>query len=380
MSQLVCVTAVLVVLVAAGLIERLRRNAAWRAIPIRVHVNGTRGKSTVTRMIAAALRAAGVPTLAKVTGTEPRLILPDGTERSLRRRGPANIREQLRTLFLARRLGARALVVECMALQPDLQWTSEHAMLASTCGVITNVRTDHTEVMGKGLDEIAASLANTVPAAAVLVLGEERFEETFGARARALDTRMIVIRRPEQARDEGRWFEEDMTVALEVTRQLAVPDEVARPAMLAARPDPGAFRALHAVIEGRQVPVLDARAANDPESLSQLLGAFQPDVASEGSILAIYNHRDDRPERLRSFAPFFAGRTDIDLIITGDRPALTLQHALRQILGRRTPPFVSRQRLLDRLPTLAKSARAVVLCGNTRALSPSRWCGAMSDG
>ena len=41
-------------------------------IPIRIHIAGTRGKSTVTRMIAAGLRSGDVKTLAKTTGSEPR--------------------------------------------------------------------------------------------------------------------------------------------------------------------------------------------------------------------------------------------------------------------------------------------------------------------
>jgi hypothetical protein len=46
------------------------RNAPARAqpaIPVRIHVNGIRGKSSVTRLIAAALREAGIRTVAKTT-------------------------------------------------------------------------------------------------------------------------------------------------------------------------------------------------------------------------------------------------------------------------------------------------------------------------
>src|SRR5512139_3652667 len=94
--------------------ERLARDRALAAIPIRIHVNGTRGKSTVTRYIAAALREGGVRTVAKTTGTAPRLILPDGRERAVRRRAPASIREQLWLLREAHRLQATAVVIECM--------------------------------------------------------------------------------------------------------------------------------------------------------------------------------------------------------------------------------------------------------------------------
>jgi gamma-polyglutamate synthase len=119
MPFLMPISACLVLLVGLGLVERYWRNRARKAVPIRIHVNGTRGKTSVTRLIWAALRAAGIPPLAKTTGAAPCLLLPDGTERSLRRRGKANIREQLRTLWLAKRSGARAVVLECMAIAPD---------------------------------------------------------------------------------------------------------------------------------------------------------------------------------------------------------------------------------------------------------------------
>ncbi|MEI6197433.1 MAG: poly-gamma-glutamate synthase PgsB, partial [Verrucomicrobiota bacterium] len=140
MPFLTAISICLILLVGLGLLERFLRGRAWKAVPIRIHVNGTRGKSSVTRLIWAALREAGIPTVAKTTGAAPRLLLPDGSERPVKRHGKPNIREQLRTLLLARRLGARAVVLECMALAPELQWIAEHSMARATVGVIANAR------------------------------------------------------------------------------------------------------------------------------------------------------------------------------------------------------------------------------------------------
>jgi UDP-N-acetylmuramyl tripeptide synthase len=52
------------------------------AIAHRIHVNGIRGKSTVTRYVAAILRESGLRTFGKTTGTAARVILPDGKDRS----------------------------------------------------------------------------------------------------------------------------------------------------------------------------------------------------------------------------------------------------------------------------------------------------------
>ncbi len=364
MSETAAIAGCLAVLLAAGLTERRLRDRARAAVPIRIHVNGTRGKSTVTRLIAAAFRAHGIPTIARVTGTEAREILPDGTERPVRRRGPANIREELRFLLLARRLGARAAVVECMAIRPDLQYAAEREMVGATIGVVTNVRTDHTEVMGSRLEEIAASLAGTVPRGGVLVLGTPDFVELFRERAAALGTRVVVAAGPRSS--EGLpWLEEDVATALEVTRLLGVPDAVARGAMASAAADPGAFRERVVSVAGRDIPLLDARAANDPESFALLCQASALLSSVTGPVLAIYNHRLDRPDRLRRFVPSLAALPGALVFLTGDRPALGLARAARRAIGQAVP-FVPVHRL--RAAVEDSGAGALVLCGNTRGL------------
>src|SRR5690606_34989028 len=112
---------IFVLLVGWGAVEHYRHMENLRRIPIRIHVNGTRGKSSVTRLIAAALREAGLLTCAKTTGTLARMILPDGREVPIFRPAGANIIEQGRIVGAAAAYGAQALVVECMALQPELQ-------------------------------------------------------------------------------------------------------------------------------------------------------------------------------------------------------------------------------------------------------------------
>ena len=73
---------------AYGILEYRLHLRNVRAIPIRVHVNGTRGKSSVTRLIAAGLRAGGVRAVAKTTGSAARYIRADGSEEPVVRAGP----------------------------------------------------------------------------------------------------------------------------------------------------------------------------------------------------------------------------------------------------------------------------------------------------
>ena len=93
-SQLLIV--LFVALIAWGTLESYRHRQNLKRIPIRIHVNGTRGKSSVTRLIAAALREAGLVTCAKTTGTLARMILPDAREVPIFRPAGANVIEQAR--------------------------------------------------------------------------------------------------------------------------------------------------------------------------------------------------------------------------------------------------------------------------------------------
>jgi len=378
--------ACLVLLVALGLLERLAVGRARAAVPIRIHVNGTRGKSTVTRLIAAALREAGVPAVAKVTGTAPRLILPDGSEHPIVRRAPASIREQAWLVRRAARAGARALVVECMAVRPDLQWVSERQMLQATIGVITNVRLDHTEAMGATLDQVAQSLANSVPRGGVLVTGDPRFAAAGAACCAALGTRLVIAEAVERPPDPA-WLWEDMATALAVTRELGIADEIATRGMQKAAADPGAATGGVTMIAGRRIAWVDATAANDPESLDRLVTGLKPGSTSGSpaglkpcstavsgparcDILAVYNHRADRPERLHTFARHSATfRKCAAVLVTGDPPGLSLMMRARRLCPGPDIRFVPRRRLTAAAIGIVLGGTEdplIIFCGNTR--------------
>jgi gamma-polyglutamate synthase len=372
-------------LIVAGALEKFAVHRARTAIPIRIHVNGTRGKSTVTRLIHSALCEAGIPALGKTTGTAARLLLPDRTEQPIPRRGRPNIREQMWLLRLARKLRVRAIIVECMAVHPALQWTTEREMLLATIGVITNVRTDHAEVMGNTPAEIALSLANTIPRGGMLILGETTFAPLFRWEANKLDAQVLEAADPTQYAQDGTfatalqnaascdaetgWMQQSWSTALAVTRHLGIPDPTAFVGMQKAIPDPGATRCGSVQIGGRLIPFVDARAANDPESFHQLLKDYSRHI---GHLHAtVYNHRADRPERLRCFLkdPVFMQIAE-PLLVTGDRPCFTLWREVKRTAGTTAPSYIPTNRLCRHLGKLMPAPAGIVFCGNARGLDP----------
>ena len=164
--------------------EAVRNRKARACLRHVVHVNGTRGKSTVSRLIEAGLRAGGVRVFCKTTGTDPMTIDVMGREEPVRRRGRANIKEQIAIVRRAAEQNAQVLVVECMAVRPEYQYTAQHSILKADVGVITNVRRDHTDFMGDTLEEICDALCNTVPKDGVLFTAKQAQAERMAEQAR----------------------------------------------------------------------------------------------------------------------------------------------------------------------------------------------------
>ena len=74
----------------------------------------------------------------------------------------ASIGEQIKLLRLFSKEKPDAVVMECMAVQPEYQWISEHQMIQSHIGVITNARPDHLEEMGPTIDDVKKSVTGVI--------------------------------------------------------------------------------------------------------------------------------------------------------------------------------------------------------------------------
>ena len=158
-------------------VEQRRHAGNLAKIPVRIMVNGIRGKSSVTRLCAGALRTSPhAIVVAKTTGTAARFIAPDASESPINRRlGTVNVIEQVGVVHRAAELGASCLVVECMAVDPNLQELNQRKLIRSNVGVITNVREDHLEEMGPTLEDIARSLSRSMPVGGVCFTAEREY-------------------------------------------------------------------------------------------------------------------------------------------------------------------------------------------------------------
>jgi poly-gamma-glutamate synthase PgsB/CapB len=299
---LLIVTVLLVALsVAEVLVHRLR----LRRIPIRIHVNGTRGKSSVTRLIAGALREGGLVTCAKTTGTLARMILPDGREVPVFRPAHANVIEQIRIVAAAAAHDAQALVIECMALQPEYQWLCEAQFVRATHVVITNARPDHLEIMGPEDVDVAKALAASVPRRGKLYTAEEKnlsmFEHAAKDRGSSLHTvtaaDITAVGAEEMAGFRYTEHPDNVALALRVCVDLGVDRATALRGMWKANPDPGALTEHELQFFGRRIVFINGFAANDPVSTEKIWNMALKRYPEVERRVAIFNCRADRPDR-----------------------------------------------------------------------------------
>ncbi len=302
-------------LILLGLVEILLHSRVLRQLPIRIHVNGTRGKTSVVRLITAGLHAGGKRVCSKTTGSFAAVTGPDGEDYPLHRPNQPNIIEQMRVLRRVVAFRPEVVVMECMALQPHFQALTERQMVRSTHGVITNARADHLDVMGPQASDVALALAGTVPFGADLFTAERDFLDTFRMAsedrgstlhattaedvAAVTDDDMAGFRYAEHA--------ENVALALNVCEALGVDRAAALKGMQGLAPEVGATRVQSVDFFGRDIIFVNAFAANDPDSTELIWEKVIDHYGENRFKLALVNCRFDRPQRSQQLAEV-AGR------------------------------------------------------------------------
>lgn len=284
--------------------EKISLEKARKKINIVIHVNGIRGKSTVSRLIDAGLRDGKKKVFTKVTGTEPKYIDIDNQEKDIKRIGKANIREQIRTIKKAAKCDADILVLECMAVKPELQKISEEKIVKADIGVITNVRYDHLDEMGESLEEIANSLCNMMPQDGIIVTGEEKKLDIIKEKAKLKATKVLFM---DGLKDEYKEidFMENVAVALKVCECLGVEREVALKRMKKYKKDSGVLKEIKFLnSQGKKISFINLLAANDPDSSEKIIKSFESEELWSRKKYLMVNNRRDRLSRLEQFVNF----------------------------------------------------------------------------
>ncbi len=290
--------------IAAIHMRRLRR------IPIRIHVAGTRGKSSTVRLIAAGFRTAGFTVVAKVTGTEPVIILPDGSERKIARWGAPAIREQRDFIAVANRIRANVIVAEAMAIQPEYLDALERFYIRATDLVVTNVRPDHQEQLGTAPDAMAEAIATAIPRKGRLFLSDEAAVPAILQRATDIGAEAIQSPKPDKGSDPEL---ANFNLAAEVWQRYGIQVEKSFEAMRKTASEIGSFRFADFPEGAGRVRFANAFSCNDAEFFVALWHHHQPADMRSAFFLS---PRTDRPIRTRELLTRIAQLTpDANLFI-----------------------------------------------------------------
>lgn len=291
------------VLLIGGIVEQRRHYRNLDSIPTRVMVNGIRGKSSITRLCAAALRGGGLRVVAKTTGTAARFIWPDGSELPVYRKfGIANVSEQIGIVRQAAAEKPDAFVIECMAVMPPLQEINQTKLIRSNIGVLCNVREDHLAEMGPTLEDVARSLSRSMPQDGLCITAESEWRWVLEEEAARRNCQLIYTDPDSVADDEMTGFKyitfkENVAIALGVAEQLGISRAAALQGMYAAPPDPGVLTVKRYDVGRKRINLANIFAANDPRSTVMNFRRLLDAEAIFPPIFTLINCRPDRVER-----------------------------------------------------------------------------------
>jgi len=295
MIYLPIVILALYLIIDTYLLRKARKN-----IKLVIHVNGTRGKSSVVRMLDEVFRQNGYRTFSKVTGTLPMYRDCNGNEHHINRNA-VTILEQKTILKRAAKDLAEVLIIECMALKDTVQEHSEH-ILKADIAVITNVRTDHLEIMGTSKDEIARTMFKMTSKKQTIIVGDCYLKELYP------DSDIICADHNHTLENE---IKENTNIVLEIVQQLGLDVEKSITAIQLSKKDVGSKR----VIEYQSNEILFGFSMNDLETTNEFYKTYKPN----GKQIIWFNDRKDRPMRSLIFLNWLIEVSPDEIILSGDR-------------------------------------------------------------
>jgi gamma-polyglutamate synthase len=292
-------------------IESVVYNRRIKRIPIRVTVSGTRGKTSIVRILASIFRAHGIKTLAKTTGSEAMYILPDGSAEKIRRKGLTTILEQKRLIAKANNLEAECIVTEVMSIHPDNHKEETHKLIKPGLTVLSNFRSDHTDVVGESIREISELFALDIFPGSQVVIPEEEANEYILKKIHQKKAGLVTagdgisneLNLPESVCQKH--IRSNLDVVVATARHLGIPDETIVRGILDTRLDIGQFEIFRLHSGARKIWFVNAFAANDPVSTAQLihktLEILTPEIFVDPEIIGFLALRTDRGERSKQW-------------------------------------------------------------------------------
>jgi poly-gamma-glutamate synthase PgsB/CapB len=310
------------VILILGIREMYIHKKRINKIPIRININGIRGKSTITRLIYGILREDDYKVVGKTTGTDASMLywFQEEEHPVVRKPQGPNIGEQKDILQKVIANGGEAIVNECMAVNPDYQIIFQNQLLKANVGVIVNVMEDHMETLGPTLDEVAEAFTATIPYNGKLVVMKDDYTDFFKKVADSRNTETIIVDKDEVEESLLRKFDyivfpDNVAIAMGVAEAVGANKETALQGMLNAPPDSGAVQVHYYHKNNTKNIFVNAFAANEPKSTKAILQKVIDYKYPYEKKVIILNCRADRLDRTKLFAEDFITKVDYDTLI-----------------------------------------------------------------
>lgn len=308
-------TAVLLVL---GLVEALRHRKNLNDVPIRILVNGTRGKTTLARLLVASLNVQGIRTMGRTTGSEATIIYPDGSVKPIVRKRRARVYELVPffsevSLESSRGVSSglgpvQCVVVECMALQAENQVAFRDWLVRPTHVFITNTYVDHVPEMGPTRESTAQVLGLSVPKGASLYVSDSFYD--------GLDAKVVHV--CEEVPIEDTLIHPScMAMAWAFLKDMGFGIETLQAGVSAFVPDKGLLEPFPLRGGGVFVPSFSV---NDETCMEETIRKWSSSCG--GKVNVVFNNRKDREQRILLFKNVLSRVCDLvdDVLVIGDYP------------------------------------------------------------
>jgi poly-gamma-glutamate synthase PgsB/CapB len=197
--------------------------------------------------------------------------------------------------------------LEMMSIRPEFLRIEAIRMIKPHILIVTNVRKDHVDELGKTKDEIARAFALAIPEKSTVIIPEEEFYPVFEKRAEKVNAKLILV--PKNLpidkdvlgeKSPVSEFEQNFRIAVAVSKFLGKDQTNAYRAAKRAFPDFGSLKVWQADVDSPMSGwyFVSAFAANDPESTWEALVKLENRGLFKGKKrIGLINLRKDRGGR-----------------------------------------------------------------------------------
>jgi gamma-polyglutamate synthase len=302
-------------------------NKRLEAIPLRILVTGTRGKSSTVRIIHSMLINAGYKPYGKTTGTAAAEFTTLGVESKTWRFGSVSVLEMFESVNRATRKNGDlpdALVMECMAVSPNLIELLAREIFKPNITIITNALLDHLEEEGSNKYEIAKSLAKAIPGSNLVITSEKNLDlvNLFTQIAKEHNSVLVQARpenlEPNTLQQVKGVYPDNAAIALKLGQHLKIPEEKIIEAIQKASREPGEKMIFQRFLNDLQITYVDIGAVNDADSFHSALQDFLDYKQPDTPMVALLVGRWDRPLRALQFAGLLSHQIFDGVMIAGE--------------------------------------------------------------